>query len=129
MKNNLFLYPILSLLFVFCSFQNSRAQTISNSVANTVFVMCDEYGSPIKSDGIAFFLVLHSNKTVNLLMGEDVSSAIETGSLNNGKWYASGSTITWTWNDSGKSARATYNSTTGNMVANNGSIFKNLGKF
>ncbi|MDA9817175.1 hypothetical protein N9C19_00230 [bacterium] len=130
MKNKLSFYPLfLFFLFVFGSTQNTFSQDLASSVSNTVFALCDDNGTPMKVSGFNMFIVLHSNKGVNFLMGEDLSDAINSGSQKSGSWYSSGRKITWTWTDSGKSASAYYNYSNGNMETDDGSIFLNLGKF
>ena len=130
MKNTLSFYPLfLFFLFVFGGTQNTFSQDVASSVSNTAFALCDDQGIPMEVSGFHMFLILHSNKGVNLLMGKDLSDAVNNGSKKSGTWYSSGRKITWTWTDSGKSASAYYNSSSGNMQTTDGSIFLNLGKF
>jgi hypothetical protein len=130
MKNKLLFLPLLLIfLFLIGSTQNTFSQDVSSSVSNTAFALCDDKGSPMEVSGFHMFIVLHSNKGVNFLMGKDLSDAVNSGSQKSGTWYSSGRKVTWTWTDSGKSASAYYNSSNGNMQTADGSIFLNLGKF
>ena len=129
MKNITFKPFLIIFLFLALSNSYSFSQNVKASISNRVFLLCDEYGSPMKVNGSGMFLVLHENKGVNLLMGKDISSAVDAGSLMSGSWYSSGTKVTWTWTKSGKSKSAYYNSSTKNMKTADGKVFKNVGKF
>jgi hypothetical protein len=106
-----------------------NGQTISSIVSNHVFVMCDEYGQPSSLYGQHIFLVFHSNKKMNMLMGTDLSDAIDNGATKYGTWSTSGSSVNWTWNDTGNGASATRSGYSDNLVGSGGLIMKNLGGF
>lgn len=105
------------------------AQSMSSIVENHVFVMCDEYGTPSDmGNGIHVYMVFHKNGSCNMLMGEDLSSAIDFGSMKSGKYSVSSSSVSFTWNDTGKGNTWRRRGNTDDLTTD-GNIIKNLGGF
>jgi hypothetical protein len=104
------------------------SNAIYSQVSNHVFVFANAYGDPTFFDGIATFIIFHSNKKAQMLMGNDVSSAIKHGVLKSGTWYTTSSGLFWIWQDGKKTEEFIYNSNTNNFESGN-VILKNLGSF
>lgn len=119
---------LFSALLLFSS--NLSAQTLTSIVSNHVFVMCDEYEIPMDlGDGIFVYMVFHTNGVCNMLMGSNLSSAIDFGSQKKGSWKIDGTKVIFTWNDTGKGNTWYRNGSSENLKTDDGHIVKNLGGF
>jgi hypothetical protein len=107
----------------------ANSQSLNSIVSNHVFVMCDEYGTPSEVYDQYFYMVFHSNGTINLLCGSTLDKAIDNGSKKLGTWSTSGGSVSWRWSDSGEGGTASRNGYSENLVGSGGGIFKNLGGF
>jgi hypothetical protein len=107
----------------------ASSQSLNSIVSNHVFVMCDEYGTPSDAYGQYFYMVFHSNGTMNLLCGSTLDKAVDNGAKKTGTWSSSGGSVTWKWIDSGEGGTASRNGYSENLLGSGGSIFKNLGGF
>lgn len=119
---------LFSLLFLFTT--NLKAQTLNSIVANHVFVMCDQNAIPMDlGDGIHVFMVFHSNGVCNMLMGSDLTKAIDFGAQKTGKWLSDATKVAFTWNDTGKGNTWYRNGISQDLKSADGNIIKNLGGF
>jgi|LauGreDrversion4_2_1035121.scaffolds.fasta_scaffold133298_1 hypothetical protein len=116
---------LLSLMMLTFGFANAQAST---AVKNHVYVMCDEYEIPSIISGQAIYIVLYSSGTVHMLIGKDLSTAIDNKATKTGTWSAYGSTVWWTWSDGKRSENMYYDDYSGNLKSG-ALILKDLGSF
>jgi hypothetical protein len=118
---------LIAFFFLFAI--ETYAQELNSIVSNHVFVMCDEFGNPNEIHEQCFFIVFHSNGTVNLLCGSTLNKAINNGAKSSGTWSSSGGSVSWRWKDTGKGASASRSGYSEDLISGDGGIFKNLGSF
>ena len=105
-----------------------RSNNLNSSVANHVYLMCDEYGSPTVIYGQAIYMVFHSNGLAQMLMGKDLSTAIDNKVTKTGTWSALSNTVYWTWSDGMRSENFEFNSYTKNLTSGD-LLLKDMGEF
>ena len=124
---------LLTLVMIFFAVGIAKTQSANTAASDHVFVMCDEYGSPIISSGQAFYMAFYSNSQVIMMCGSDLSRAISNKKSNpstskSGTWQSSASKLWFTWSDGKRSEDWILDGYSGNFSS--GSVLlKDLGKF
>ena len=124
---------LLILVTLFVTFGTANAQSAKTAASNHVFIMCDEYGSPITSSGQSFYLAFYENSQLIMMCGSDLSRAISNKKANpatskTGTWQSSGGRLWFTWSDGKRSEDWIVDSYSGNFKSGT-TMLKDMGKF